>query len=273
MELQKFYNDNFKIEGIKIVVDIDIYLKIGINTLLKNENEIEGSMISILIPIKDTIFACSTLLIVKNKGIGNGRKLIVESLNQFKEQFNGVNAYFINSIPRGEYSIPFNFYSYVSNIKYAQYRNHKNMYNISTNCKIEKITNEKYYYEKYIQMVENKKFVFYPTFDYWCKWLNYFPIYCVLLNSEIIGFFSFNNFKIDSYKNGNLMFCFGEQPETLKCACLLSKTLFDFLYIYEVGDLSSSLILSLHCRKEGRQYINFIKKNTVTSKEFYAPII
>ena len=146
---------------------------------------------------------------------------------------------------------------------------------------IEKVCMEnlKKSYQFYNSYCENKKFYFSPSYEYWDKWVNTFPTYIVFENNKIIGIFSFENKWVYHTQTRNYLFtghlvtCIGEQPKTLNSALIIGKNIFDYLVMYEIGDLNKTILLNVNAQQIGKNFINFYNTTiNLRSEELYIPI-
>ena len=284
--------------------------------IIRKEKRLIGSIVSILIPVcvsgynggldivserfnkikseKSFVFACTSYLILENefRGKGYGMSLIQNNLQTLHDN-GGFGAYFINKVSRCNNSIPFNTWYFPTNFekldlcKYPYPKDYK-IYFIEkmekfSKCKSDMILvdyeNCLSAYNFYYRQVEDKKFYFAPSYDYWVKWINSFPTYLCYKNEKIIGIFCFNTSHVKTpYSNenlhlGKLLFCLGDQPEILSDAICKGSESFDLLNFYELGDLTSKHFSSVLAQRTEKLYINFYNTSlNLKTSEFYSPI-
>jgi hypothetical protein len=302
-QISAFYCRNYRIGKSNNTIQVDLNdLNRYINVLselliIKNENNLLGSIISFNIPIKinseinikvlikssdrfnffksenSLMFGCSSFLILdeKYRGKGFGMALIQESLQKLYE-YGGLGAYFINTVSRCDNSIPLFSWFYPLNLekldtcKFNYPKDYKSYFILKDEGRrIEKVEdkNVKNAYDFYMNYVKDKKFYFAPSYEYWQKWIQSFPTFLIYKDNEISGLFSFNSNNVryallrSEIMNGILLTCIGEQPETLQSSLFTAKKFFDILTIHETGDLTKKVLLNVFAQNSHKCYINF----------------
>lgn len=280
---------NIYVSDLKRYINLDCAI-----VVLKVDNRIIGSMISILTPIKiktdlnkseniysdlfkkikterSYVFGCSSFLALnyKYREKGFGMKIIQSSLKIHHEN-GGLGAYFINKISRCNNSIKFNSWYIELNKKINQ-----------TNTNFVKVddTNIIEAYKFYINYGNDKKFYFDPSFEYWIKWVKSFPTYYVIEKDIITSLFFFD-YKSIYYPISrkivnivNLILFIGDTKNFNSCITI-AKEKYDILVIYELGDISSNVLKNINANiSNTRNYINFYNTAIkLKSEEIYIPI-
>ena len=293
-DLKRYLNSSCEIVTIKnssqiIGCMISFYLPMKINISI-NKNQIKESEIFDSYKSENSIiFACSSFLVLhyKYRGKGLGMSIIQKSLNIGHDK-GCIGAYFVNSVSRCSNSIPLFAWNFIYNFEKIDplnniYYNYRKSFEIKedSSLTIEKVgmENLKKSYQFYNSYCENKKFYFSPSYEYWDKWVNTFPTYIVFENNKIIGVFSFENkcvyyTQTRNYLNtGHLIICIGEQPKTLNSALIIGKNIFDYLVMYEIGDLNKNVLSNVNAQQIGKIFINFYNTTiNLRSEELYIPI-
>jgi len=294
-DINRYLNSCYELVTIKNSSQIigcmfSIYLPMKINISI-NKNKNEDSEIFEHIKSKDSIiFAYSSFLVLhyKYRGKGLGMSIIQKSLNIGYDK-GCIGAYFINSVSRCDNSIPLFSWNFIFNFEKLDplnniySNNHRKLFNIKENKNIivEKVNNEnlKKSYNFYNSYCENKKFYFSPNYEYWEKWVKIFPTYIVFENNKIIGVFCFENKWIYHTKSrnyiytGHLVTCIGEQPKILNSALTTGKNIFDYLVMYEIGDLNKNILSNVNAQQTAKNFINFYNTTIrLKSDEIFIPI-
>jgi len=289
---------------------IENYLRLKAVILTLNlDNKIIGSMVSFIIPIKiktelnknsiettfksfiedSLFFCCATFLNLdrKYRKKGLGMCLIQESL-QTGYDHGCLASYFINTISRCSNSVQFFYWYFPLNLdkldscNFPYPKNYKNLFIIKEMKNIFRVNSYNIIdaLKFYKKETEDKKIYFSPTLDYFKIWIEIFPTYIVVNEGNITGLFSFNirNTYYPMTNNeiftGYLITCIGKQPETLVSSLFIAKTLSDVLYLYEIGNLSASLLSSVNAQRSNKGFINFYNiKISLKSEDIYFTLL
>ena len=313
--LSEFYCKYYKIGLSNNLIYLNIkdlqnflYIDAEILTLHNLKHLLIGSIISILIPInisderedqtystrfnffrqKDkAVFACTSFLILDSKyrKKGYGMKLIQESL-QILYDNGGRAAYFINNVSRCDNSIKLNLWYFplnlekLDNCNFPYPNNYKSKFIVKCCDNITQVdeNNCKEAFDFYISLVQDKKFAFYPSFEYWVKWIHSFPTYF-----NEYGIFSFNTLSVWYPVNRVHLITTTLILSVSKSNCELNmiKTILytakinnsDIINIYEVGNISDKLLVSLFFQQFNTSYMNFYNTSlTFTKEDVYVPL-
>lgn len=312
-ELSKFYSKNYKVnnseniitlseDNIQNLLNIDAEV-LTISKSLKNKNnDILGSIISLILPIKVNIkcdktklteyeermrflrydeetegMGCTSFLILQEKyrGKGYGMALIQESL-QVLYEIGGLGAYFMNSTPRGENSIKIR--NWCLNFPSNSVLNQKQ----KEIEKVERVTekNIKKAHEYLISQMKEKPVSFLPSYPFFQKWYQSFYVYIYLNEKEdILGLYSIHKHTINypSQNNGKrqiiqkgvgfLHLCIGDIT-----GIKLIKDI-NQIVVYEVGDITEEILVKNNFQWFVDSYMNFFNLRINFKKEdIYFPL-
>jgi len=199
-------------------------------------------------------------------------------------------AYFLNSVPRCKNAVKIKKWVFPVNpdrldhLKVDYPRKYRSSYFIEKKNEIIKLNqdNSEKSLQIYLELMKDKIFYMKPDLDYWKRIIENCDIYMVKDTEKCIGFFS--TFKITCYvpkkkyelENGNVFFCFGKQPETVKSMIYQCRQDgYDFLMLQESGDLNKYILNRIMAINTGKEeYLNFYNTRiSIQASEIYIPLL
>ena len=311
-EICNFYREHNKMSTGNITLlprsELELYLSYDhIAVLMRSMNDkLMGIVISILLPIKNrTKFdhdnknlsdlgqkiithGCTTFLVVHSSIRGHGMcmALIRGLINRGYEK--GLYCdYHTVPFKLGENSISLQSYYRPINLSRSLELGflYPDCYDIRMKTKNKILFNTKlpknYSYEPadvksleyYMEIIKNKKFVFYPDETMWLKWISDFPTYLIYYNNVLSGIVSINTIYCiisSTGKEGKVatpVLCNGNIDIILKVLPNIVQD-YDVLYFHVYGDVTETSLESNHYIKtEHLSWFSLYNNRILLSKE------